>query len=145
MLALPEGYQRLFLDEGKPMAALLQAMLPEVSEEALVTYIQTLLAAFPTFELPASEADFGLRHLPSTANPGPSDLQPKIHHLVEPLSPQEERVLRLLVEGLSNQEMAQALIVSLNTVKTQVKSIYRKLQVHSRSEARYAARRLNLF
>ena len=45
-LAQPEGYQRLFLDEGEPMAALLQAVLPEVSEEPLITYVQTLLAAF---------------------------------------------------------------------------------------------------
>ena len=64
--------------------------------------------------------------------------------MIEPLSPQEERVLRLLAAGLSNVEMARELIVSINTIKTQVKSIYRKLDVHSRAEARDAARRLKL-
>jgi LuxR family maltose regulon positive regulatory protein len=128
-LALPEGYQRLFLDEGQPMAALLQAIIPEVSEAPLLTYIQTLLAAFPKDE----NGGFAKRGEIKNQKP-----------LIEPLSAQEERVLRLLAGGLSNQEIAQELIVSLNTVKTQVKSIYRKLQVHSRREARNAARRLNL-
>lgn len=128
-LALPEGYQRLFLDEGQPMAALLQAIIPEVSEAPLLTYIQTLLAAFPKDE----NGGFAKRGEIKNQKP-----------LIEPLSAQEERVLRLLAGGLSNQEIAQELIVSLNTIKTQVKSIYRKLQVHSRREARNAARRLNL-
>jgi len=64
--------------------------------------------------------------------------------LVEPLSPQEQRVLRLLAAGRSNPEIAQELVVSVNTVKTQVQSIYRKLNVNSRWEAREAARHLKL-
>ena len=64
--------------------------------------------------------------------------------LIEPLSPQEQRVLRLLAAGLSNPEMAQELVVSVNTIKTQVQSIYRKLGVTSRKEARATARRLDL-
>ena len=53
-------------------------------------------------------------------------------------------MLRLLVAGLSNPEIAEALVVSINTVKTQVRSIYRKLNVKSRKEARSAARSQNL-
>ena len=71
-------------------------------------------------------------------------MQSKILNLVEPLSPQEQRVLRLLAAGLSNPEIAQELVVSINTIKTHVKSIYRKLNVTSREEARDAARHLNL-
>jgi len=63
---------------------------------------------------------------------------------VEPLSPQELRVLRLVVVGLSNADIAQELVVSTNTVKTHVKSIYRKLNVNSREEAREVARELKL-
>lgn len=55
---------------------------------------------------------------------------------LEPLSRQEQRVLRLLVAELSYPEIARELIVSINTVKTHVSSIYRKLNVHSRREAR---------
>jgi len=64
--------------------------------------------------------------------------------LVEPLSRQELRVLRLLVAGRSNPEIASALIISLNTVKTHVQSLYRKLDVHNRMEASETARRLSL-
>lgn len=66
------------------------------------------------------------------------------HPLIEPLSPQEERVLRLLAAGLSNPEIAEELIVSRNTVKTQVQSIFRKLDVHSREEAGDVARQFHL-
>lgn len=55
---------------------------------------------------------------------------------IEPLSPQEQRVLNLLTSGLTNSEIAQSLVVSSNTVKTQVQSIFRKLNVHSRKEIR---------
>jgi LuxR family maltose regulon positive regulatory protein len=63
---------------------------------------------------------------------------------IEALSQQELRVLRLLVAGLSNADIAQELVVSNNTVKTHVKSIYRKLNVKSRDEARELARELKL-
>jgi LuxR family maltose regulon positive regulatory protein len=62
----------------------------------------------------------------------------------EPLSRQELRVLRLLAAGRTYGEMAEALIVSLNTIKTQVSSIYRKLGVSRRAEAIVQARRLHL-
>lgn len=64
---------------------------------------------------------------------------------LEPLSRQEQRVLRLLVVELSYPEIARELVVSINTVKTQVNSIYRKLNVHSRREARAVAQQLHLF
>jgi LuxR family maltose regulon positive regulatory protein len=59
---------------------------------------------------------------------------------VDPLSRQEQRVLRLLAAGMSNPEIADELVVSVNTVKTHVKSIYRKLNVNSRRGVRQAAR-----
>jgi len=64
---------------------------------------------------------------------------------LEPLSPQEQRVLHLLVAELSYPEIARELVVSINTVKTQVNSIYRKLNVHSRREARAVVQHLHLF
>ena len=64
--------------------------------------------------------------------------------MIEPLSLQEERILNLLVSGFSYQEIAQELWISINTVKTHVKSVYRKLNVSRRREARDVVRRLNL-
>jgi LuxR family transcriptional regulator, maltose regulon positive regulatory protein len=117
-LAHSEGYQRLFLDEGEPMADLLRSTLSEIREKPLITYIHTLLRAFAHTSTPAS---------PSTL-----------------LSPQEVRVLRLLAAGQSRQEIARELVVSINTVKTHLQRIYQKLNVTSRQEAREAARSLHL-
>jgi LuxR family maltose regulon positive regulatory protein len=63
---------------------------------------------------------------------------------IEPLSVQEQRVLRLFVAGLSKPEIASELVVSINTVKTHLQRIYRKLNITSRAEAREAVRRLHL-
>ena len=51
------------------------------------------------------------------------------------LSKRESEVLELLVAGLKNVQIADKLGVSVNTVKTQLKQVYRKLQVNSRYEA----------
>jgi LuxR family maltose regulon positive regulatory protein len=64
--------------------------------------------------------------------------------LLEPLSERERDVLRLLPTLLPNTEIAGELFVSVNTVKTHVKSIYRKLEVSSRPEAISRARQLRL-
>jgi LuxR family maltose regulon positive regulatory protein len=69
---------------------------------------------------------------------------PTTSTLIVPLSPQEQRVLHLLAAGHSNPAMAQALVVSINTIKTHVKSIYRKLNVTNRVEACTAAQNLQL-
>lgn len=51
------------------------------------------------------------------------------------LTPHEERILKLLVEGHSKKTAAAALNVSFHTVSFHLRSIYEKLQVHSKSEA----------
>jgi LuxR family maltose regulon positive regulatory protein len=126
-LAQPEGYRRVFLDEGEPLARLLGAVLPELGDEPLLRYARALLLDFAGERSPAEPA----------AAPVPG-------LLVEPLSPQELRVLRLAVAGLSNPEIAGELVVSVNTVKTHLKNVYRKLNVANRHEAGDAARDLKL-
>jgi len=64
--------------------------------------------------------------------------------LLESLSAQEQHVLALLVAGRSNPEIAEALIVSVNTVKGLVKNLYRKLGVMNRRESSEVARYLKL-
>ena len=64
--------------------------------------------------------------------------------LVEQLSERELEVLRLIAAGLSNKKIAEALFVSLSTVKTHLRNIYGKLNLHSRTEAIVKAKELDL-
>ena len=61
-----------------------------------------------------------------------------------PLSPRETDILRLVSKGLSFEEVGSSLQISSHTVVAHVKKIYRKLAVHSRSEAVYEAGQLGL-
>jgi DNA-binding NarL/FixJ family response regulator len=61
-----------------------------------------------------------------------------------PLTPREQDVFQLLVQGVSNRQIAQSLTITENTVKTHVRNILEKLELHSRSEVAAYARRLNL-
>jgi LuxR family maltose regulon positive regulatory protein len=73
-----------------------------------------------------------------------SAVSPQYSALVEPLTEREMEVLRLLAAGMSSPEIAQHFVVSINTVKTQLKSVYGKLDAHSRDEAIAKARALQL-
>ena len=64
--------------------------------------------------------------------------------LIDPLSERELEVLRLFAEGLSNQEIAEKLFISIGTVKAHSSNIYRKLDVRNRAQAIIAAREMNL-
>ncbi len=121
------GLVRLFLSEGEPLARLLRQLAPTLQEPALRSYAQSILRAFAQ----PAEADV-------------SDLARSQGLLVEPLSAQEQRVLRLLAIGRSNREIAQDLVVSVNTVKDHAKHLYRKLGVSNRLQASEAARHLKL-
>ena len=60
-------------------------------------------------------------------------------HAPEGLSARELEVLTLVAEGYTDAEVAERLVVSLRTIHTQLRSVYRKLGVHTRSAAtRYA-------
>ena len=110
-LAEPEGYVRVFIDEGPPMTALLRQVAKERSAS---TYVRRLLAATVT-----------------TARETASQRQP----LIEPLSARELEILRLLDSDLDGPDLARELTVSLNTVRTHTRNIYAKLGVSSRRAA----------
>jgi DNA-binding NarL/FixJ family response regulator len=63
---------------------------------------------------------------------------------VPPVSPREHEILDLIARGLSITEIGKKLEVSPHTVTTHVKNIYKKLSVHSRTEAVYEARQLGI-
>ncbi len=126
-LLILDDYHTIEEPRGEPLARLLRQLVPTLQEPALRAYAQTILRAFAR---PAEADDPGLA---SSAG-----------LLFEPLSAQEQRVLRLLATGHSNREIAQELVVSVNTVKDHAKHLYRKLGVSNRLQADEAARHLKL-
>jgi len=112
-----EGYVRIFADEGLPMAALLK----EAAKRQLAPTYVPLLQGASTSSLPTRR-----------------------HGLIEPLSERELEVLRLLATDLSGPEIANHLVVSLNTVRSHTKAIFAKLGVNSRRSAVRRAAELDL-
>ncbi len=119
-LAEPQGYLRIFVDEGPPMALLLaQAETRDIAPR----YARKILHAFP--DMPASKT---------------AVRQPLLHLLSE----RELEVLSFLPTGLTGPQIAEKLYLSNNTVKTHMKNIYSKLNVNSRAEAIARAQALSL-
>ncbi len=131
LLAESERYITIFVAEGDPMRALLAALRRDLVHgerpaDAAVSsaYVDVLLATWPA---PAG-------HDPTAAPP--SSPAP----LVEPLTEREQELLILMAQGLTYQQMADQLIVSINTVRYHVKSLYGKLGVDNRTAALDQAR-----
>jgi LuxR family maltose regulon positive regulatory protein len=124
-LAEPEGYARTFLDLGEPMKELLSAFRDRgAAGPAVQAYAGKLLAAFSP---PGVQPQAGSAAAGAAGRPGST--------LIEPLSERELEVLDLLAGGQTNYEIARALSVSINTVKTHLANIYGKLGVHDRRRA----------
>ncbi len=127
-LGEPEGYLRSFVDEGTPMEALLYRLRKHLAKQGPTPYLDTLLTAFQQ----ESKA-----HMPA-------EKSTKSQLLSEPLSEREQQVLQLLAQGSSNQDIAQDLVIALDTVKRHVSHIFSKLGVTNRVQAVKQARELGL-
>lgn len=118
-LAQREGYVRIFIHEGAPMGKLLREA---IAQGIAVDYVSKLLAALEN-EMKDER---------------------RMTELVEPLSGRELEVLRFLTTHLSSTEIAEELFISVNTVRSHIKSIYGKLNVHSRKDAIQRTQELEL-
>ena len=132
-LSEPEGYIRSFIEEGEPMRLLLVAFLAQLQKRQgtdidnqsakLLAYTNHLLAGFSQ----AKKA-----------------LYADSESLVEPVSERELDVLRLIEGGLSNQEIADTLVIAVSTVKSHINNLYGKLGTNRRTQAISIARDLGL-
>ena len=126
-LAAPERYYRVFVEGGMPVRLLLADHLHRDTTHHLL--VAALLERFRA----------------AAGRDGPANGRPAAPAaLVVPLSDRERVVLRYLSSRLSASEIADELYVSLNTVKTHIKSIYRKLDTNRRWDAVKRARQLQL-
>lgn len=114
-LAEPAGYIRVFLDHPDPI---MPRILHIIASEGSVheAYARELLG-----------------HWGETAVT-----------TIHPLSSREIEVLQYLAIGLSNREISQQMVVSVNTVKTHIRRLYTKLEVNNRTQAITRARELQL-
>jgi LuxR family transcriptional regulator, maltose regulon positive regulatory protein len=121
-LAEPEGYQSPFLTIGAPLRELVARRIRAgTAHRALAGELGEALD-------PHAAASSGRRGA----------------LVLEPLSHRETAVLRFLPTALSKAEIASEMFVSVNTVKTHMKNIYRKLDVTDRAQAVRRARTLHL-
>jgi LuxR family maltose regulon positive regulatory protein len=144
-LAEPEGYVRIFVDEGKPIAELLTRIEAKDGTLRVKEYILKLLSAFElhkeiypsgsALQSTSVEKNRSLLFAKHAVSPQP---------LIEPLSERELEVLRLLRTDLNGPEIARELIVSMSTVRTHTQHIYAKLGVNNRRAAVRRAEELDL-
>jgi LuxR family maltose regulon positive regulatory protein len=148
-----EGYLRTFVDEGEPMRLLMLDFRSIIEEQGhdgihpLFDYVNRLLAAFPESleSIPQSKIA-NQKHLhPPAPDARTGVAQVQVSKIIEPLSERELEVLKLLRSELSGPEIAQRLIVSLNTLRTHTKNIFNKLGVNNRRAAVHRAEELGLF
>ena len=131
-LAEPEGYIRSFVDERTPMEDLLYRLRRRDGKHGPTPYLDTLLTTFSQQSKPQE------RQLKRTGE------HTKTQPLLDPLSEREMQVLHLLAQGASNQEIAQELVIALDTVKRHVSHIFAKLGVNNCVQAVRQARELSL-
>jgi LuxR family maltose regulon positive regulatory protein len=139
-IAAQAGYTRVFVAERQLMARLLYRYLEKASgaaneyrDERVVAHAARVLAAFPdATSPPLSQAGSSTTSVETNAQ------------LIEPLTPRETEVLQLIAQGLTNQEIADQLFISYETVKVHARNIYGKLDVNSRTKAVAQARWLGV-
>jgi ATP/maltotriose-dependent transcriptional regulator MalT len=147
-LTEPEGFLRVYLDEGEPMRQALLALLawhshkPELAPST-AAYLSRLLASFEHEKQDASPAAIKVTtQEPVLASVGQTSERSSMP--VVSLTRREQEVLRLLAAGASNQDIARTLVISLDTVKKHVSNLLGKLGVSSRTQAISQARALSL-
>jgi len=133
-LAEPEAYVRIFVDAGSSIAQLLSAAM---SQGIYPDYAKKLLMAFEVNQQDNQQDNDDKSSLLEVSDP-------PVQSLIEPLSLREIEVLKLIAQGLSNQEIGETLFLAIDTVKGHNRRIFSKLGVQRRTEAVAKARSLHI-
>jgi LuxR family transcriptional regulator, maltose regulon positive regulatory protein len=133
-LACRQGHVRIFADEHAPMGALLSRLIAAQRTEPTAGGISLdcLARVLRAFDAPHAVPDLGGGV--AAAEPG----------LIDPLTARELEVLRLLARGRQNQQIAEELVVTLDTVKKHVSHVLAKVGATNRTEAVARGRQLGL-
>ena len=139
-LAEPEGYIRLFVDEGTAMETLLSKLVEmyrqrklSLQEQFSWEYVKKLL----------TQLSQGKQQSIDRSRRDVSHIETE-NGVIQLLSRRERDILYRIAHGLSNQAIADEMVIELSTVKSHLKHIYRKLNVDSRTQAVALARKLDL-
>jgi LuxR family maltose regulon positive regulatory protein len=125
-LAEQGGYIRIFVDLGPEMAELLER---QDDDSPASDYIQRLQDAFTK-----SESNVIAETIPATYLTGETVLKESVP-FSNPLTNREQEILEMFAQRLRNQEIAEELCISDNTVKRHATNIFRKLDVQNRRKA----------
>jgi LuxR family maltose regulon positive regulatory protein len=130
-IAAPEGYRRTFLDQGP----------------ALIPLLRDVRGTAPDFvaDLLARSAHTGPNR-PRRAGGGPATEVRSMNGVgvVETLTDTQQRILALIASGMSNQQVADKLFITVGTTKWHLNQIFGRLQARNRTEAVARARELNI-
>ncbi len=131
-LGEPEGYLRSFVEEGEAMAELLCKLREKQRKGGPTLYLDRVLTAFPK------------QSRTLTSQPKRMVQRTQVQPLLEPLSERELQVLHLMAKGASNLEIAQELVIAIDTAKRHARHIFAKLSVQNRVQAVRQAQKLGL-
>lgn len=128
-LARPEGYIRVFLDEGEIILPLLDSVdlvIQNSKESKLHLFIKYLKSKF----------------IQDSSNLN-SQINSPSQKVLDSLTEKEKQILMHLANGISNKQIAKHIFVSENTIKFHLKNIYTKLNVKNRLQAINVVRKIN--
>lgn len=121
-----EGYRLLASTRAAGIPTL---VVSGIANPADIERAYSEYGVFAFIQKQAFNRDVFLRTVQEAASSGQAGTDP------DGLTDREREVLTLLAQGLTNKEIAEALVISTNTVKRHLKAIFEKLEVHTRSAA----------